>query len=390
LLHSGYADTFFPGTSVLQTRARYLFFTCWNYLAMNGRTGNAVARKERAEQWVTGHLRRLEPRQRGIIGTRVFPKPPAQPPDFIYWTALRTFGFYRGVGRSRLLAVWDPERIVHVESRSSDEEQELMESDHLAFFSCPPSPTWWLKRVAPPLSFRLTRAEAALLRNRLEALGADCLLAEAARRVRQRAPSNSVMWRDPLVQEAAAACGQRDRIERARKASSLALLVRSIYAALVERVVWKTASAAERRNFPHAEHYLDELRGFWRTPAHHAHVATARSLDMQRLCDDIPKLAANRELLTMLLHVHERLRRVRYVAQVERSLLDVATETAFLHVEWQRKRERARLPTTPEGRERRRDFGPDTVKLVGLDYRWRQVRTLLTDLREGLTLGRQA
>jgi hypothetical protein len=143
-------------------------------------------------------------------------------------------------------------------------------------------------------------------------------------------------------------------------------------------------------SLPHPEHYRNELRGFWGTAAHQVHVATARSLDIEQLCDDIPRLKNNRELTTMLRHVHDRLGHVRHPAHVERFLLDNATEMAFLEVEWQRKRERARLPTTPEGRERRRDFGPDAVKLVGLDYRWRQVRTLLMDLRDGLIRGQQA
>ena len=30
-LHQGYADRFFPGTSVLQTRLRYVFFVPWTY-----------------------------------------------------------------------------------------------------------------------------------------------------------------------------------------------------------------------------------------------------------------------------------------------------------------------------------------------------------------------
>ena len=33
-IHSGYADRFFPGTSVPHTRHRYLFFTCRNYLKL--------------------------------------------------------------------------------------------------------------------------------------------------------------------------------------------------------------------------------------------------------------------------------------------------------------------------------------------------------------------
>jgi hypothetical protein len=34
-IHVGYANHFFPGTSVLQRRPRYLFFTCWNYLCLD-------------------------------------------------------------------------------------------------------------------------------------------------------------------------------------------------------------------------------------------------------------------------------------------------------------------------------------------------------------------
>jgi hypothetical protein len=51
-IHAGYADRFFPGTSVLQTRPRYIFFTCWNYLMLDELDGNtAKARKELAEDW---------------------------------------------------------------------------------------------------------------------------------------------------------------------------------------------------------------------------------------------------------------------------------------------------------------------------------------------------
>jgi hypothetical protein len=391
VIHAGYANRFFPGTSVLQTRARYVFFTCWNYLSQSQRVpvraGNATAHKERAELWVTEHLRQFQPRQRGIIGTRVYPKPPAQPPDFIYWTALRSFGFYRGVNRSRLLAHWDPHRIRRVESSSFSEEQEGLEPDQLGLFSCPPVPRWWQKRSAPPVTFRLTRAEAELLRGRLEALGANCLLAQAARRVHRLRPSGVRLWGDPLIREAAASSGDTDRVRRAQMASSLARLVRAIYAALVERVVWKTSSPAERRRRAHPDFYLDELRHFWTSRRERAHVAAARALDMAQLHEDIPKLASNRDLSAMLRHVMERLADVRQPGDVPRYLLDTATETKFLTVEWQRKRERARLPQTAEGKERRRDFTRDTVKIDGLDYRWRQVRILLEDLRAGLLRG---
>ena len=92
-IHSGYADRFFPGTSVLQKRPRYLFFTCWNYLSLDYFDGfSAKSSKELAEDWVKQQL--IAADQKGIIGARV--DRPAQPVDYIYWTALNKWGFYRG------------------------------------------------------------------------------------------------------------------------------------------------------------------------------------------------------------------------------------------------------------------------------------------------------
>ena len=84
-IHAGYADYFFPGTSVLQTRPRYLFFACWNFLWLARQRGvttaNFLRRKDEAELWVTRQLvatrdRALAPgdfapNMDGIIGVRV-------------------------------------------------------------------------------------------------------------------------------------------------------------------------------------------------------------------------------------------------------------------------------------------------------------------------------
>ena len=97
-LHSGYADKFFPGTWVLETRARYLFFVPWTYLALasTGRVSvvNVRAAKEAKEIQTTRLLK--DAGAEGVIGGRVHPRPPAQPPDFAYWTALDRFGLYEG------------------------------------------------------------------------------------------------------------------------------------------------------------------------------------------------------------------------------------------------------------------------------------------------------
>jgi len=151
-------------------------------------------------------------------------------------------------------------------------------------------------------------------------------------------------------------------------ASSLARLVRATYAALVERVIWRTASAAERRHIESPDYYRDELRRVWRSQTR-ADVTAACRLDMARVQEDIPRLARNPLLVEMLIHTQQRLGQVRHAGHVERCLLDQATERRFLEVEYQRKGARARLPETDAGKERRGDFGPGTVSIDGLDYR---------------------
>jgi hypothetical protein len=57
---------------------------------------------------------------------------------------------------------------------------------------------------------------------------------------------------------------------------------------------------------------------------------------------------------------------------------------AFETAERKRKRSRARLPNTPDGRARRREWDPNEHPLSEpLHYRWAQVRRLLLDLRNG-------
>src|SRR3954463_10895801 len=66
-IHAGYADYFFPGTSVLQTRPRYLFFICWNFLWLASQRGvtaaNLAKRKDEADLWLTGQLVATDRRQ---------------------------------------------------------------------------------------------------------------------------------------------------------------------------------------------------------------------------------------------------------------------------------------------------------------------------------------
>ena len=160
-LHAGYADAFFPGTSVLQTRARYLLRPL--DLPMGGegaparRPRTPPSLKEKAESWLTRRLLETE-KNKGIIGGDTYPRPPAQPADFAYWTALRTFHLHEGdASRAQLLARWDRHRILRREDiRRGDED---VDAEPLACFEVPEVPDWWMDEEHE-VSFSLERREA--------------------------------------------------------------------------------------------------------------------------------------------------------------------------------------------------------------------------------------
>src|SRR3954463_11116344 len=93
-IHQRYADCFFPGTSVLHTRARYAIFVPWLFEDLAGLTGPAAVRalRERGRELA----RRLKDAgESQVIGSRVYPKPSSQPPSTVYWNALAIWGILR-------------------------------------------------------------------------------------------------------------------------------------------------------------------------------------------------------------------------------------------------------------------------------------------------------
>ena len=407
-IHAGYADYFFPGTSVLQTRPRYLFFVCWNFLWLarqrGGTAANFLTRKDEAELWVTSQLVAVSrrepatgkptPNMAGIIGVRVFgeapPRLPAQRVDFIYWTALRRWGFYRSriaQDRTRLFRRWRGSLIDRVGDGVDEDQDDVIREEPLAEFLVPSVPEHWRSEDAHGLDFELEGTEARWLQERLLALKevaeGPCLLAKVAELCSETPPlmvserdSPLRPWDDPLAVRAAKVAGQCSRLERARRASHLGHYVRAIYAALVEWVV--EATALPRRD-PPVRHYRQLLRGL---AANEAMREATRTLLLDELYADVPRIPGL--LRRCLRHVQEGLHRVANGEDTEKVFMDDATHRLFEAVERHRKGGRARLPRTEHGMTRRIGFGPKTVSVYDLDYRWDRVRDLLWDLHRGL------
>ena len=377
-LHSGYADHFFPGTSVLQKRPRYLFFTCWNFLRLSEFDSAAppLERKELAEAWVRDQLRKAK--QKNIIGARV--ERPAQPVDFIYWTALKSWGFYRGVNRSTLVHQWDVIVPRRVDATRELNPEAITEEPAAAFFVKAPPRYWLRQRPGEDITFDLQRDEAEFLQKRLESLP-PCVLSEAAVLARASGPNGESVWTDDVIREAARCRGETAMVERARRASSLALVVRATYAALVEQRRNETAASTQMAAVKDRDHYVKKLAEI--AAGTHSERETVLGLNLDSLREDIPR--PDGTLFRLFDHVRDRLTRVRKVSDVESVMLDAATMKAFCAAEVRRKGlRRARLTNSVNGLARRIGFTEKTLTVSGIDYRWATVRMLLRDLHAGL------
>ena len=98
IIRDGFANYFFPGTSTIQTRAKYFFIV--PYAIMDTISDPKVSSAQQA-------LRRLDEIEKesaillkkssgelGVIGATVLPKWVVRPPSSIYWNGLRTLGFF--------------------------------------------------------------------------------------------------------------------------------------------------------------------------------------------------------------------------------------------------------------------------------------------------------
>src|ERR1017187_6343974 len=101
-LHQAYADRFFPGTSVQQTRLRYALFVPWVYqrvaeMDYRRRRQQSIEKLILEEEvWLTGRLLSSGETD-GVIGKKVYPQRRAssQPATMVYWSALGKWGLLR-------------------------------------------------------------------------------------------------------------------------------------------------------------------------------------------------------------------------------------------------------------------------------------------------------
>jgi hypothetical protein len=357
-LHRAYADRFFPGTSVLHTRLRYVLFVPWMYQhfmrhPVHARIDAEVTKKE---VLIAGRLKKSH--EKGVIGGRSHPMPTSQPPSMVYWTALGAWGFLKRRADGSLPSRSDLHRrlrAVRVGQVLHDDEHELLEEQQSLFIHLPAPPKTWLE-ADKPLTFKLAKREVPFLRRQLSST--HSLLSEL---VEQNISKGRLVY--PWSRSVMKVAGQDDKnaLVQAQQVAALAAVGRGVYAALVESL----CETKDKRKI--ASIHREEMK----------HVTKQYSAEA-RACNVDAVDEENKGLPLMILEVLRETQRWLVGRNNPLDLLEL-----YRQAERQRKGRRARLMDTYAGRERRREWKPEEYPLATpLHYRWDNVKRLVADLVE--------
>jgi hypothetical protein len=371
-LHQAYADRFFPGTSVQQTRLRYALFVPWIYQKV-AELDSKRRRQQPIEKIILEEEVRLTGKllnsgeTDGVIGRMVYEQRRAssQPATMVYWSALSNWGLLRrledGSGPSRasvhrMLAAGWRQTQVH------DDDGVPIEEAHSLFAKLPPVPKGW-QTHGEPVAFRLLADEQVFMRKQLlttRRSGSEepSLLARLSG-TPECVRNASVPWYKAI--RSAADSADKAAMDRARRAASLAAIGRAVYAALVEtlREQRDGLSTSDR----HRSSLAEIVKG---------HRDEALDLELESVREDGPGLPG------LFIQVLEQTQKWLSRADGPKSLLDL-----YASMEQKRKGNRARLAPTPMGRQRRAEWDNEKHPLgEPLHYRWSNVKRMLLDLED--------
>jgi hypothetical protein len=363
LIHQGFADRFFPGTSVLHTRIRYVLFIPWLYqlAAASPRRGSdldATIRHQLIQLAI--RLKQFGGERYDVIGGDKLGQLTSQPPDRVYWTALRGWGLLLPSVVSRAEAL----RRLQAGTRRVTLDDDGGALDDVAtevFAGLPDPPTDWTDPRSP-LHFKMPIKEREYLRRRLGSLsrpgdGAQSLL---ARLVESRDFFQGKSWELPPELDVRADADDKRALGVARDAAALAAIGRTVYGALVEHL-------RGRDGGPDDGIYRALLDTYFVT---YAEAAGRCNLDvLEAFLPELP------------LHVRNVLRETRAYVRNEKPENFVILRDSYQKAEVTRKTgRRARLLDTERSAQRRSEWDLDRHNTTPLHYRWDIVRDMLADL----------
>ncbi len=358
-VHQRYADRFFPGTSVLHTRLRYVLFVPWLYRdeqlkpPKGQRTQDSIREREHK---LTGRLMG----EGGVIGSRNYPDPVDQRPSQVYWGALQRWGILREGEGSGPLSRYQVERLIAGKRSTLLKDEEDRPLSTLAWpFTCPEPPDEWAEQGEGTLTFKLLKSERDFLARRLRSLTSSAIPGEKsvfAKLVGEDVSGIRNAWGRPVLERAGE---ERPALVRAGHAAALAAIGRAVYAAQVETL-------QERDGTPSADIQREALQA-----ALNRSIGSAEKLDWDRFIEDVKGLPAP---------VSEALRlTLDWVRKGSRD--PMALEPTYREAEEFRKHRRARLARTQFGLDLRTEWvSAEHPRAQPLHYRWDRIQMLLGDL----------
>ena len=365
LLHQGFADRFFPGTSVLHTRVRYALFVPWLYqraarLRRRGSDLDATIRHLLIELAI--RLKQFGGEPLDVIGGDKLGDLTSQPPDRVYWSAMRAWGLLLAEVDSRSEAL----RRLQLAARSSaldDDGSRLDDASTEVFASLPPLPDDW-DEPESPLNFKMSRREREFLRSKLAQLtrpgeSASALLAQLVK-AGDAFPDTSL--RLPLELDARADAEDKRALAVARDAAAIAAIGRAVYGALVEHLV-ACDGGADGQTFRKqlSAHFTEFGEAAGRCDLNAA----------EQLLPDLPS------------YVKAVLRETQAYVRAEKPGKFAVLLGAYRTSEVRRKTgRRARLIEGEHAAQRRKEWDPKRHNTTPLHYRWSVVREMLADLRD--------
>jgi hypothetical protein len=363
LIHQGFADRFFPGTSVLHTRIRYALLVPWIYIqaAASPRRGSDLETMiRRLLIQLATRLKQLGGEPYDVIGGDRLGQLTSQPPDRVYWTALRTWGLMLSTVDSRSEAF--RRLVAGARSTATDDDGGPLDDEATEVFASLPDPPDGWNNPKSPLHFKMPQRERNFLRGKLSLVtrpgdGALSLLAHLARAV------DSFQDNSPgLPKELDARGDAADKIALgvARDAAALTAIGRAVYGALVEQLLASDGGPDEGT-------FRTQLKTHFAT---YGEAAAHCDLEvMETLLPDVPR------------YVKRVLVETQAFVRAENPAMFSQLRDCYQRSEVIRKTaRRARLVDTELAAQRRTEWDPAKHNTTPLHYRWRIVRAMLADL----------
>jgi hypothetical protein len=361
LIHQGFADRFFPGTSVLHTRIRYALFVPWLFMhAAVNRPQESDLDSAIRRDLIRLAIRLKKGEKYDVIGGDKLGHLTSQPPDHVYWPALRRWGLLLPTVGSRSEAL---RRLVAAGcSAALDDDGGRLDDDATdVFCNLPQVPCGWGDPDGK-LDFQMDENEREFLRRKLCLLTRpkDTAPALLARLVGARDSYPGKENTLPPELDNRADVADRQALGIARDAAELAAIGRAVYGALVEHLRAEDGG-------PDEDTFRTQLQ------AHFAQYGEAASrCDLAGLDVFLPGMPD---------WVTEVLRKTQAYVREKKPENFLPLRACYERSEVMRKTSgRARLPNTIKSAQRRSEWDPGRHNTTPLHYRWSIVRQMLNDL----------